>query len=65
MARISRTVLPDYTCGECAHAVPDGRFLSIRERRPLLGRCPHAAHMVLLSESRRCEWFKRKENGNY
>lgn len=58
MAR-RKTELPAYVCGDCAHLVPDMEYLSIKEHRPILGRCPYSKYMRLLSD-RICEHFKMK-----
>lgn len=48
------------TCGDCAHLVPDMGYLSVKERRPILGRCSFSKYMKLLSENG-CENFKQKQ----
>ena len=48
------------TCGDCAHLVPDMEYLSVKEREPILGRCPFSIFMRLLSENG-CENFKQKQ----
>lgn len=52
--------LPAYVCGDCAHLVPDMEYLSVKEHRPILGRCPYSRFMRLLSENG-CENFKQKQ----
>lgn len=56
MAR-SKPELPAYVCGDCAHLVPDMEYLSVKERRPILGSCPFSKYLRLLSD-RICEHFK-------
>ena len=34
--------LPAYVCGDCAHLVPDMEYLSVKDHRPILGRCPYS-----------------------
>ena len=58
MAR-RKTDLPTYTCGDCAHLVPDMEYLSVKEHRPILGRCPFSKYLRLLSD-KICEHFKMK-----
>ena len=55
--------LPAYVCGDCAHLVPDMEYLSIKERRPILGRCPYSRFMRLLSDNG-CENFRQKDSDN-
>lgn len=50
---------PAYVCGDCAHLVPDMEHLSVKERRPILGKCPFSKYLRLLSD-RVCEHFKLK-----
>ena len=51
--------LPAYVCGDCAHLVPDMEYLSVKERRPILGKCPFSKYLRLLSD-KICEHFKMK-----
>ena len=55
-----RTEEVTHTCGECSHLTPSGEYLSVKERRPILGVCPFSKFMRLLSE-RVCEHFRIKE----
>ena len=59
MAR-RKTDIPTYTCGECSHLTPTDEYLSVKERRPILGRCPFSKFMKLLSENG-CENFRQKD----
>ena len=47
-----------HTCGECAHCTPETAFhtLTVKDRKPTLGRCPEHKHCVLLSQ-RACPKF--------
>ena len=48
-----------HVCGECGHCTPVTAFhtLTVKDRRPTLGRCPeHTTRCVLLSE-RACKKF--------
>ena len=59
MAR-RKTDIPTYTCGECFHISPTDEYLSVKEHRPILGRCPYSKFMKLLSENG-CENFRQKD----
>lgn len=50
-----------HTCGECRHCTPKTEFhtLTVKDRRPTLGRCPEYKYSVLLSE-RACQKFSAK-----
>lgn len=56
MAR-RKTDIPTCTCGECSHLTPMNEYLSVKERRPILGSCPFSKYLQLLSD-RICEHFK-------
>ena len=47
-----------HTCGECGRCTPETAFhtLTVKDRRPTLGRCPEFTHCVLLSQ-RACPKF--------
>lgn len=53
------------TCGSCVEITPYVSEHLSNSGRPLLGTCRHCSHMVLLSEIRKCNFYKRlKYNGN-
>lgn len=52
-----------HTCGECAHCTPETAFhtLTVKDRRPTLGRCPEKEFCVLLSQrAEQCFCIKTK-----
>lgn len=51
---------PELTCGECSHLTPTYEYLSVKERRPILGSCPFSKYLRLLS-GRICEHFKMRK----
>lgn len=48
-------------CGECSHIKPSEKYLSVVEKKPLLGACPYTKHLRLLSENV-CMHFEENEN---
>lgn len=48
-------------CRECSHITPSDKYLSVAEKKPLLGSCPHMRHLRLLSENA-CQHFEEIEN---
>lgn len=51
-----------HTCGECRHCTPKTEFhtLTVKDRRPTLGRCPEHRYSVLLSQ-RACQKFSTRK----
>lgn len=50
-------------CGDCEEAQPvTDDYLSVKDKRPLMARCPHKKYMVLLSHKACTEHFKKKED---
>ena len=73
MAKNNRTATPaqnsgskeyeKHTCGECKHCTPVTKFntLTVKDRKPTLGRCPEKEFCVLLSQrAERCFSMKTK-----
>lgn len=56
-----RSEVNKFVCGDCALLEPSPEYLSVRDKKPLLGRCKGYRHMVLLSEHRNCGMFRKKE----
>ena len=56
-----RPAANEFTCGDCALLEPSTEYLSVKDRKPLLGRCKGYRYMVLLSEHRNCVMFRKKE----
>ena len=53
------------TCGTCTELMPYVLDHLSNAGRPVLGTCRYCSHMVLLSETRKCNFYKRlKHNGN-
>lgn len=58
MAR-RKTDIPEYLCGDCVHLVPSQEYLSVRGKRPILGRCPFSKYMRLMSDTA-CDQYKTR-----
>lgn len=58
-------VKPMNTHGECFYIIQDMNNLSCDTGEPILGRCRHSPHLLLLSETTNCKYFKKNGTENY
>lgn len=59
--RKKETVI-DEVCEDCIHIIPSDKYLSVAEKKPLLGECPFSVHMRLLSDKPCNKFESKKEN---
>lgn len=59
MAKKNIKQVSEFTHGECKNVVPDMSNLSVHEKKPILGTCPHQKFKILLS-CPACEKFSKK-----
>lgn len=58
--RRKKGTVTDEVCRDCIHIVPSNKYLSVAEKKPLLGECPFSVHMRLLSD-KPCNKFESKK----
>lgn len=51
-----------HTCRDCAHCTPYTKWetLTVKDRQPTMGICPHNEYKVLLSQKACKPYFKRR-----